>query len=107
MEFIRTKRASATGAAARGAGAAKSEYRKRSRATPPAARKCHSCQTRETPEWRRGPDGVRTLCNACGLQYVKLLRKRKKEANGGTAVKIDSETLRASASARANMAEKS
>ncbi|KAI8376354.1 uncharacterized protein BYT42DRAFT_384070 [Radiomyces spectabilis] len=36
---------------------------------------CHSCQTTETPEWRRGPDGARTLCNACGLHYSKLLRK--------------------------------
>lgn len=30
--------------------------------------KCHSCGTTETPEWRRGPDGARTLCNACGLR---------------------------------------
>lgn len=30
--------------------------------------KCHSCSTTETPEWRRGPDGARTLCNACGLR---------------------------------------
>ncbi|KAI9299356.1 GATA zinc finger-domain-containing protein [Cunninghamella echinulata] len=37
--------------------------------------RCHSCHTTETPEWRRGPDGARTLCNACGLHYSKLLRK--------------------------------
>ncbi|RCH96845.1 hypothetical protein CU097_012689 [Rhizopus azygosporus] len=37
--------------------------------------RCHSCNTTETPEWRRGPDGARTLCNACGLHYSKLLRK--------------------------------
>ncbi|KAG1196861.1 hypothetical protein G6F70_007105 [Rhizopus microsporus] len=37
--------------------------------------KCHSCGTTETPEWRRGPDGARTLCNACGLHYAKLVRK--------------------------------
>lgn len=30
--------------------------------------RCHSCNTTETPEWRRGPDGARTLCNACGLR---------------------------------------
>ncbi|ORY91123.1 GATA zinc finger-domain-containing protein, partial [Syncephalastrum racemosum] len=29
---------------------------------------CHSCHTTQTPEWRRGPDGARTLCNACGLR---------------------------------------
>ncbi|SAM00559.1 hypothetical protein [Absidia glauca] len=32
-----------------------------------AGQQCHSCHTFETPEWRRGPDGARTLCNACGL----------------------------------------
>lgn len=32
--------------------------------------KCHSCSTTETPEWRRGPDGARTLCNACGLRKL-------------------------------------
>ncbi|KAI7852348.1 hypothetical protein BDC45DRAFT_537566 [Circinella umbellata] len=40
-----------------------------------AGQRCHSCHTTETPEWRRGPDGARTLCNACGLHYAKLLRK--------------------------------
>lgn len=30
--------------------------------------RCHSCNRAETPEWRRGPDGARTLCNACGLR---------------------------------------
>ncbi|KAJ8658300.1 biofilm regulator 1 [Lichtheimia ornata] len=39
-----------------------------------AGRRCHSCHTTETPEWRRGPDGARTLCNACGLHYAKLVR---------------------------------
>lgn len=36
------------------------------RAAPPG--RCHSCKRSETPEWRRGPDGARTLCNACGLR---------------------------------------
>jgi len=38
----------------------------RQRAAPPG--RCHSCNRAETPEWRRGPDGARTLCNACGLR---------------------------------------
>ncbi|KAI8069385.1 hypothetical protein BC940DRAFT_297598 [Gongronella butleri] len=38
--------------------------------------RCHSCNISETPEWRRGPDGARTLCNACGLHYAKLVRKK-------------------------------
>ncbi|KAG7289882.1 hypothetical protein NEMBOFW57_006259 [Staphylotrichum longicolle] len=31
----------------------------------------------DTPGWRRGPNGARTLCNACGLYYAKLERKRQ------------------------------
>lgn len=38
--------------------------------------KCHRCGTTETPEWRRGPNGVRTLCNACGLFHAKLVRRK-------------------------------
>ncbi|KAH3660425.1 hypothetical protein OGAPHI_007011 [Ogataea philodendri] len=36
---------------------------------------CLHCQSKETPEWRRGPEGERTLCNACGLFYAKLCKK--------------------------------
>ncbi|OBT49909.1 hypothetical protein VE04_09759 [Pseudogymnoascus sp. 24MN13] len=46
---------------------------RRGRAAPPG--RCHSCNRAETPEWRRGPDGARTLCNACGLHYAKLTRR--------------------------------
>ncbi|UZJ56141.1 hypothetical protein CBS101457_005461 [Exobasidium rhododendri] len=53
----------------------KSKYRKRSRGAAPE--NCHSCGALDTPEWRRGPEGVRTLCNACGLHYSKMVRKRK------------------------------
>jgi hypothetical protein len=45
---------------------ADNKTRKRGRAAPPG--RCHSCNRAETPEWRRGPDGARTLCNACGLR---------------------------------------
>ena len=44
-----------------------------SRRTAPA-KSCHSCNRTETPEWRRGPDGARTLCNACGLCKFKMIR---------------------------------
>lgn len=37
---------------------------------------CRGCGATSTPEWRRGPLGPRTLCNACGLVYAKLLKKR-------------------------------
>ena len=44
--------------------------KRRGRAAPPG--RCHSCNRAETPEWRRGPDGARTLCNACGLRTYLL-----------------------------------
>ncbi|GAA5922251.1 hypothetical protein JCM3775_005673 [Rhodotorula graminis] len=41
---------------------------------------CRDCGTVESPEWRKGPDGPKSLCNACGLRYAKLVSKTKKEA---------------------------
>ncbi|CAL9084581.1 unnamed protein product [Musa textilis] len=32
-------------------------------------RKCLHCQTDKTPQWRTGPMGPKTLCNACGVRY--------------------------------------
>ncbi|KAG1048707.1 hypothetical protein G6F43_008924 [Rhizopus delemar] len=32
---------------------------------------CTECKTIDTPQWRRGPQGYRTLCNACGLRWAK------------------------------------
>ncbi|CAN4076656.1 unnamed protein product [Withania somnifera] len=32
-------------------------------------RKCLHCATDKTPQWRRGPMGPKTLCNACGVRY--------------------------------------
>ncbi|KAL5603957.1 hypothetical protein FOVSG1_006707 [Fusarium oxysporum f. sp. vasinfectum] len=43
--------------------------------------RCNKCGRTQTPEWRRGPDGSRTLCNACGLHYAKLKRKRQIKAS--------------------------
>jgi hypothetical protein len=30
---------------------------------------CSLCHATETPQWRTGPDGPATLCNACGIRY--------------------------------------
>lgn len=33
------------------------------------ARKCMHCGIQKTPQWRAGPMGPKTLCNACGVRY--------------------------------------
>lgn len=32
-------------------------------------RRCLHCDTDKTPQWRTGPKGPKTLCNACGVRY--------------------------------------
>ena len=32
-------------------------------------RRCRHCEAEETPQWRAGPEGPKTLCNACGVRY--------------------------------------
>ncbi|TKV98249.1 hypothetical protein SEVIR_9G546700v4 [Setaria viridis] len=43
-------------------------------APPPAGgaaprRRCTHCGSEETPQWRQGPAGPSTLCNACGVRF--------------------------------------
>ncbi|KAG6472153.1 hypothetical protein ZIOFF_069610 [Zingiber officinale] len=35
----------------------------------PPVRKCTHCEIQKTPQWRAGPLGPKTLCNACGVRY--------------------------------------
>ncbi|OWB54272.1 DNA binding protein [[Candida] boidinii] len=42
----------------------------------PFEQRCHRCGIDKTPEWRSGPNGARTLCNACGLFFSKLAKKK-------------------------------
>ncbi|KAF2303515.1 hypothetical protein GH714_018909 [Hevea brasiliensis] len=43
------------------------------RASSPTAegevRRCTHCASEKTPQWRTGPLGPKTLCNACGVRY--------------------------------------
>ena len=34
-------------------------------------RGCLHCGTVKTPQWRMGPEGKKTLCNACGVRFMK------------------------------------
>ncbi|KAL2488734.1 GATA transcription factor 11 [Forsythia ovata] len=34
-----------------------------------ASKKCTHCEVTKTPQWREGPMGPKTLCNACGVRY--------------------------------------
>ncbi|CAJ2631724.1 GATA transcription factor 16-like protein [Trifolium pratense] len=54
---------------------------------------CADCKATKTPLWRGGPNGPKTLCNACGIRYRKRRgscnskgqereRKREKAQNG-------------------------
>ncbi|KAL5225733.1 hypothetical protein ABZP36_012372 [Zizania latifolia] len=36
---------------------------------PKRARRCLNCNAVDTPQWRSGPMGKSTLCNACGVRY--------------------------------------
>lgn len=42
---------------------------KREREDGEVIRKCMHCEITKTPQWRAGPTGPKTLCNACGVRY--------------------------------------
>ncbi|USP79143.1 hypothetical protein yc1106_06417 [Curvularia clavata] len=42
---------------------------------------CTDCGTLDSPEWRKGPNGPKTLCNACGLRWAKKEKKRQQGPN--------------------------
>ncbi|KAF5551660.1 GATA zinc finger domain-containing protein [Fusarium mexicanum] len=44
---------------------------------PDHIRSCEFCHVTETPKWRSGPSGRRTLCNVCGLVYAKREEKAR------------------------------
>ena len=62
-------------------------FKRRGRPSTKIDNQCVECGTNRTPEWRRGEGGAH-LCNACGLQYSKRVRREKaeKKRNAITAV---------------------
>ncbi|KAK0610235.1 Cutinase gene palindrome-binding protein [Lasiodiplodia hormozganensis] len=51
--------------------------KRRPKANRPIERCCQWCGATSAPEWRRGPSGPKTLCNACGLRHSKVGKKRR------------------------------
>ncbi|KAJ3033608.1 hypothetical protein HDV00_006034 [Rhizophlyctis rosea] len=63
--------------------------------TPPhAGKQCESCGITNTPQWRRGPSGKRTLCNACGVKWSfgRLNPKSGSSSRDGDMTDSDSST---------------
>jgi len=46
-------------------------------------RRCVSCGVTETPLWRAGPAGPKTLCNACGVRWRKQKVALENASAGG------------------------
>ncbi|GAU15661.1 hypothetical protein TSUD_109190 [Trifolium subterraneum] len=46
-----------------------SETKRSSSQESAVIRKCTHCEVTKTPQWREGPKGPKTLCNACGVRY--------------------------------------
>lgn len=42
----------------------------------PDGHACTACGAQSTPVWRAGPHGPKTLCNACGVRYMKVAKKK-------------------------------
>lgn len=66
----------AAAAASRAAAAAAAAARQAAAEAPPqenipavGGRRCVHCGGSKTPQWRAGPAGAKTLCNACGVRF--------------------------------------
>ncbi|CAO3617540.1 unnamed protein product [Cunninghamella echinulata] len=40
---------------------------------------CYECGRQSSLEWRRGPAGHKTLCNACGLRYSRQMKQLQQQ----------------------------
>ncbi|RCH84624.1 blue light receptor [Rhizopus stolonifer] len=55
------------------------QKKKKSTETNELPKMCTQCQSTDSPEWRKGPNGPKELCNACGLRYAKTLVSKKSD----------------------------
>jgi hypothetical protein len=49
-------------------------YKQLHSTSSPRMKACLQCGTTRTPQWREGPLGPKTLCNACGVKRVRQLK---------------------------------
>jgi hypothetical protein len=47
----------------------------------PDPKACMQCGTTRTPQWRKGPYGPKTLCNACGAKRVRAIKAQQQGKN--------------------------
>ena len=47
---------------------------------------CTDCGTLDSPEWRKGPSGPKTLCNACGRKLSQVPSVRTKQLTDASAL---------------------
>ncbi|KAF9941113.1 hypothetical protein BGZ65_005006 [Modicella reniformis] len=96
-EFGLTKTKSGAGNRPEDKDVQRPKYRKRAKRLHPPGR-CQSCHTLDTPEWRRGPDGAGTLCNACGLRKIRKVV----ETTTATAAAATTEQPNSNSNSRSN-----
>ncbi|KAI9118063.1 hypothetical protein K1719_010395 [Acacia pycnantha] len=58
------------------------QYQQRRRPSNNTSRVCSDCSTTSTPLWRGGPNGPKSLCNACGIRQRKARKAMEAEARG-------------------------
>ncbi|CAI7576143.1 unnamed protein product [Penicillium glandicola] len=69
---------------------ARRRKRKRKQSAMAIEKLCAMCNTKNTPEWRRGPSGNRDLCNSCGLRWAKQIRgQAQAQAAASLSVTVD------------------
>ncbi|KAJ5967288.1 hypothetical protein N7501_003536 [Penicillium viridicatum] len=67
---------------------ARRRKRKRKQGAMAVEKFCAMCNTKNTPEWRRGPSGNRDLCNSCGLRWAKQIRGQA-QAAASSSITVD------------------
>ncbi|CDM32394.1 transcriptional regulator family: GATA type zinc finger [Penicillium roqueforti] len=68
---------------------ARRRKRKRKQGANAIEKFCAMCNTKNTPEWRRGPSGNRDLCNSCGLRWAKQVRSQAQAQAAASSITVD------------------